>query len=72
MAVQTGWYAAFLPEFAKSAAFSGNAALIQRPLERGLHYERSLVLAWREATVRNRLFLEKIIAALKGRIAKQL
>ena len=72
MAVQTGRYAGFLPEFAKSSAFAGNAALVQRPLERGLHYERSLVLAWREASVRNRPILEKVIEALRVRIGKSL
>lgn len=72
MAIQTGRYAGFLPEFAKNAAFAGNSAVIQRPLERELKYERSLVLAWREASVRNRPFLEKVIAALTERIAKRM
>jgi DNA-binding transcriptional LysR family regulator len=70
MAVQTGRYAGFLPEFAKNAAFTGNSSVIQRPLEKGLRYDRSLVLAWREASVRNRPFLEKVIEALRVRIGK--
>ncbi len=70
MAVQTGRYAGFLPEFAKNAAFAGNSSVIQRPLEKGLRYDRSLVLAWREASVRNRAFLEKVIEALRVRIGK--
>ena len=70
MAVQTGRYAGFLPEFAKNAVFAGNSAMIQRPLEKGLRYDRSLVLAWREASVRNRPFLEKVIEALRVRIGK--
>jgi len=70
MSIQTGRYAGFLPEFAKNTAFAGNPAVPQRPLERGLKYERSLVLAWRDATVRNRPFLEKVIEALQARIGK--
>jgi hypothetical protein len=46
--------------------------VIQRPLEKGLRYDRSLVLAWREASVRNRPFLEKVIEALRVRIGKSL
>ncbi len=70
MAIQTGRYAGFLPEFAKGTAFAGSPAIMQRPIEKGLCYERSLTLAWREATVRARPVLEKVIAALKGRIGR--
>ena len=59
MAIQTGRYAGFLPEFAKGTAFAGSPAVIQRPMEKSLHYERSLTLAWREATVRARPVLKK-------------
>lgn len=69
MAIQTGRYAGFLPEFAKGTAFAGSPAIIQRPMEKTLHYERSLTLAWREATVRSRPVVESVIATLKARIA---
>ncbi len=72
MAIQTGRYAGFLPEFAKNAFFAGNAAVIQRPLAKELGYDRSLVLAWREASVRNRPFLDKVIEALRVRIGRSL
>lgn len=72
MAIQTGRYAGFLPEFGKHAAFAGNAAIVQRPLAKELSYDRSLVLAWREASVRNRPFLEKVIEALRVRIGRRL
>ena len=70
MAIQTGRYAGFLPEFAKGTAFAGSSAIIQRPIEKTLHYERSLTLAWREATVRARPVVESVIATLKSRLAK--
>jgi DNA-binding transcriptional LysR family regulator len=72
MAIQTGRYAGFLPEFAKHAAFGGNSAVVQRPVAKELRYDRSLVLAWREATVRNRPLLEKVIEALRGRLGRSL
>lgn len=72
MAIQTGRYAGFLPEFGKHVAFTGNAAIVQRPLAKELRYDRSLVLAWREASVRNRPFLEKVIEALRMRIGRSL
>ena len=67
MAVQTGRYAGFLPEFAKTA-FTGNNAIIQRSLGKGLRYSRSLVLAWKEATARNRPIVTTIVQELKKRI----
>jgi DNA-binding transcriptional LysR family regulator len=70
MAIQTGRYAGFLPEFAKGAAFAGNPAIIQRPIEKSLHYERLLTLAWREATLRARPVVESVIAMLKTQITK--
>ena len=69
MAIQTGRYAGFLPEFAKGTAFAGSPSIIQRPIEETLHYERSLTLAWREATVRSRPVVESVIATMKARIA---
>jgi len=72
MAIQTGRYAGFLPGFAKHAAFAGNTAILQCPLAKQLSYNRSLVLAWREASVRNRPFLEKVIEALRVRIGRSL
>jgi DNA-binding transcriptional LysR family regulator len=72
MAIQTGRYAGFLPEFAKHAAFIGNGNVVQRPLAKELSYDRSLVLTWREASVRNRPFLEKVIEALRVRIGRSL
>lgn len=68
MAIQTERYAGFLPEFAKGTAFAGSSAIIQRPIEKALHYERSLTLAWREATVRSRPVVESVIATLKAQI----
>lgn len=68
MAIQTGRYAGFLPEFAKGAAFAGSPAIVQRPIEKTLHYERSLTLAWREATLRARSVMESVIAMLKTQI----
>jgi len=70
--IQARHYAGFLPEFAKNAAFAGNSAVMQRPLEKGLRYDRSLVLAWLEASMRNRPFLEKMINALRVRIGRSL
>ena len=67
MAVQTGRYAGFLPEFAKTA-FEGNNAVLQRSLGKGLRYSRSLVLAWKEATARNRPIVTTIVQELKKRI----
>ena len=67
MAVQTGRYAGFLPEFAKTA-FAGNNAVLQRSLGKGLRYSRSLVLAWKEATARNRPIVTTIVQELKKRI----
>lgn len=72
MAIQTGRYAGFLPEFAKNSAFAGKSEMIQRPLEKGLKYERSLVLAWREVTVRSRPVVEGLISKLKARIGRRL
>lgn len=51
----------FLPALAKRVAFVGNAIVVQRLLAKELSYDRSLVLAWREASVRNRPFLEKVM-----------
>lgn len=67
MAVQTGRYAGFLPEFAKTA-FEGNNAVLQRSLGKGLRYSRSLVLAWKESTARNRPIVTTIVQELKKRI----
>ncbi len=72
MAIQTGKYAGFLPEFASGSAFASNAAVIQRPLVKALRYERSLSLAWRDATLRARPVLEKVIAGIKRELSKRL
>lgn len=68
MAIQTGRYAGFLPEFARGAAFSTSASILQRPAVKSLRYERVLTLAWREATVRSRAVVESVITMLKARI----
>lgn len=67
MAVQTGRYAGFLPEFAKTA-FAGSNAILQRSLGKRLRYSRSLALAWREATARNRPIVTTIVHELKQRL----
>lgn len=72
MAIQTGKYAGFLPEFASGAAFASNAAVIQRPVVKALRYERTLTLAWREATLRARPVLDKVIAESKRELSKRL
>jgi len=68
-AIQTGRYAGFLPEFAKSAAFATNTSVIQRQTEKALRYERTLTLAWREAAVRARPVVERVITMLKTKLA---
>lgn len=72
MAIQTGRYAGFLPEFAKGTAFEAGSAILQRQTEEGLRYERTLTLAWREVTVRARPAVEKFIPALKAQLGKVL
>ena len=71
MAIQTGRYAGFLPEFAENAAFASNSAVAQRTLERGLKYERSLVLAWRETTLKSRRLLEPLIGQLRTELFRK-
>jgi DNA-binding transcriptional LysR family regulator len=71
MAIQTGKYAGFLPDFASGSAFASNTAVNQRPLVKALRYERSLTLAWREATLRARPVLEKVITELKRELSKR-
>ncbi len=63
-AVQSGRYAGFLPDFAK-APFVNASAVIRRPLEKPLAYERNVVLAWRESTVRTRPAIESLFEDLK-------
>jgi DNA-binding transcriptional LysR family regulator len=71
MAIQTGKYAGFLPGFASGAAFASSAAVIQRPVVKAMRYERTLTLAWREATLRARPVLEKVISELKRELSKR-
>lgn len=71
MAIQTGKYAGFLPEFAAGAAFAVGSAVIQRSMAKPLRYERTLTLAWREATLRARPVLEKVISELKRELSKR-
>jgi DNA-binding transcriptional LysR family regulator len=70
MAIQTGRYAGFLPEFAKGTAFEAGSTILQRQTEKELRYERTLTLAWREATVRSRQVVEKLIPALKAQLGR--
>ncbi len=70
MAIQTGRYAGFLPEFAMDAAFAPGSAILQRQTEKGLRYERKLTLAWREATTRSRPIVEKLIPAIRTQLGK--
>lgn len=68
-AVKCGRYAGFLPEFAKSY-FTGDGAVVQRPLAEPLSYTRSLALAWREAGLRSRPFLTDVLEQLVTRLDK--
>jgi DNA-binding transcriptional LysR family regulator len=70
MAIQTGRYAGFLPEFAKGTAFEAGSTILQRQTEKELRYERTLTLAWREATVRSRQVVEKLIPTLNAQIGR--
>ncbi len=70
MAIQTGRYAGFLPEFAKDAAFGAGSAILQRQTEKSLRYERTLTLAWREATARSRPVVEQLIPTLKAQLGR--
>lgn len=72
MAIQTGRYAGFLPEFAKRAAFGAGGDIVQRQPAKELRYERTLTLAWRETTVRSRPVVETLIPILKARLDKVL
>ena len=66
------YYLACLPEFAASTAFASQASVIQRSVSKSLRYERTLTLAWREATLRARPVLGKVIAELKRELPKRL
>ena len=70
MAIQTGRYAGFLPEFARSAAFATSTSVIQRQTEKALRYERTLTLAWREATTRSRPVVERLLPVLKAQLGR--
>lgn len=72
MAIQTGRYAGFLPEFAKGTAISTGSAILHRQTEKALKYERTLTLAWREATVRSRPTVEQLIPVLKAQLGRLL
>lgn len=67
MAVQTGRYAGFLPDFAQTA-FMTNPRLIRRPLGAPMQYGRSLVLAWKEAVFRSRPFLQSLLPLLSAQM----
>ena len=72
MAVQTGRYAGFLPEFAKNAMFTSGSNCCQRALEANLRYERTLSLAWRDATTRSRPFVEELIPEMRAKLSRLL
>lgn len=72
MAIQTGRYAGFLPEFAAGSALVTSTSIVQRPVVKALRYERSLTLAWRDATLRARPVLEKVIASIKRELGQRL
>lgn len=72
MAIQTGKYAGFLPEFAGKAAFGTEGSIVQRPGGRTLRYERSLTLTWSEATFRARPVLAQVTAELGTAISARL
>ncbi len=72
MAIHMGKYAGFLPEFASGSAFAATTAVVQRPLVKALRYGRSLTLAWRDATLRARPVLEKVITGIKRELSKRL
>ncbi len=70
MAIQTGRYAGFLPKFAIGTAFTAGSTILQRQTEKELRYERTLTLAWREATMRSRPVVEKVIPMLKAQLGR--
>jgi DNA-binding transcriptional LysR family regulator len=72
MAIQTGRYAGFLPEFSAGSSFGNKAAVSQRAVVKALRYERTLTLAWRESTLRARPVLEKVIQEAKGELSARL
>lgn len=72
MAVQTGRYAGFLPAFVQDAVFATATPVRQKPLPKTLSYERTLTLASREATVRSRLVLERVIPLLRAQLDRAL
>jgi DNA-binding transcriptional LysR family regulator len=72
MAIQTGKYAGFLPEFSAGSSFGNKAAVSQRVVVKALRYERTLTLAWRESTLRARPVLEKVIQEAKGELSARL
>ena len=71
MAIQTGRYAGFLPEFASGSAFGAKAGVNQRTVVKALRYERTLTLAWREATLRARPVLEQVIAESRRELGER-
>jgi len=70
MAIQTGRYGGFLPEFAKGTAFATGSTILQRQTEKALRYERTLTLAYREATARSRLIVQQLIPTLKAQLGR--
>ncbi|MCB1211578.1 MAG: LysR family transcriptional regulator [Verrucomicrobiales bacterium] len=71
MAVETGHYAGFLPDFA-AATFAGKPTILQRSVAPELRYQRSLVLAWKESTVRSRPLTAEIIQSLHEKVVTTL
>ncbi len=72
MAIQTGRYAGFLPEFAQGTAFGAGSASLQHQTKKALRYERTLTLAYREATMRSRPVVEQLIPTLKAQLGRLL
>jgi DNA-binding transcriptional LysR family regulator len=71
MAVETGHYAGFLPDFA-AVTFAAKPSILQRSVAPELRYQRSLVLAWKESTIRSRPLLAEIIQSLHKKMVTRL
>lgn len=71
LAVRSGRYAGFLPEFAKPY-LGGGVPVIRRMLEPALAYQRGVALAWREAGVKARPFLAGVFEGLERGLGRRL
>ena len=68
VAVATGRYAGFLPEFARSV-FANSTEIIERQTECELQHVRKLVFAWRENVIRTRPIVAQTIESISKQIS---